>query len=112
MILLIRSRADQALIATKALLAPIPRDTDPLLLHGAGSAVATHEDDFPFARGEEVADHEVVLVPVERVLGFVHEDLGVGFEFEGYDHCFGGPAVDSVVGLVWCFVLGGWSEEC
>lgn len=84
--------ADELLVAAGRLAPAGPGDADP-----AVALVGSDKDDLPLARREQVANDEVVLVPVQRVLGLVHQDGRVRLELERDDHALGRPAVDQVL---------------
>lgn len=63
---------------------------------GVGAAGAD-KDHLPLARGQQVADDEVVLVAVERVARLADEDGRVRLELVRDDHALGRPAVDEVL---------------
>ena len=54
-----------------------------------------HENHFPLPRGQQVADHQVVVVAVQRLLGLGDEEVRVRLEFEGDDQtALGRPGGD------------------
>lgn len=63
---------------------------------GVGAAGAD-KDHLPLARGQQVADDEVVLVAVERVARLADEEGRVRLELVRDDHALGRPAVDEVL---------------
>ena len=60
-------------------------------------AAGAHKHHLPLARRQQVADDEVVLVPVQAVARLVHEDGRVRLQLVRGDHALARPALDQVL---------------